>query len=678
MLWRTVDVSATTFTSMPPLVIEVVLQVRDLTPNQSLVLLGEGGKRWDVDGGRGQKKLKSGEIVLERWTVDWLLPSATEAPELPVTYKKSIVVFRTLYTLARLLPAWKLRKKLTKSKLTGNTLKIACRVLQGKSSDSNDSRIALSQPLVRGHEEMLGSKSFHAVETLAGRLQISVEFRTTCDLRIDDSEALLSSLFITSDRGLQAYTSSSSSLESARLRVHRQVSTTTTDPTQRQSNNSLPSNLNEGRLPGGLSGARNERRPSAALIQPFKTPSLSASPSLEHYSGSPRYLPRTPSSASIDRLSARHAIYQPPQRIPGSNQASSESLTTNSPRLVGQAPSLVKRYSSSFGQRSGSFSSRRRISTTSDSACLPDVKSPGSVQFSKGTPSGQAAISEDELGDFVKMLDNRQPLLGQHFKDDLTSSSRVLADSMLQRTDSELTRYQRLRESHTAITDSLLHSALYKPEALPPTSGRRCSAQFGVVHGQSQSPGKPMSPHTPAIPSRLSESSVMPRPDMTHELEPRGQLDSPDIVKASHGAVDIPPPPSPYVAPRSSSFKEYNRSAHHQPLPSQSGTSLDSLTRSGSRSCNQEIGNVSRDRDTPSRPGCIPLQVSGSTVNSTQISTTMDLTQPGQSSGPDGSRHASDPAQTPTVAQPSTLVPTTGEDDELFFAMSDIHLGRNT
>ena len=61
----------------PSLIIETYLDADDLTPNQTLVIKDENGKRYNVDtaltaartwrrGGSNNKK----EVILERWQVD--------------------------------------------------------------------------------------------------------------------------------------------------------------------------------------------------------------------------------------------------------------------------------------------------------------------------------------------------------------------------------------------------------------------------------------------------------------------------------------------------------------------------------------------------------------------------------------------------------------------------------
>ena len=111
-----------------PLVIEVYLDTSQLSYNQALVIEDDDGRRYDVadalksSAESSPRPTRNGgrfcEVVLERWTIslddvdDYSVSDLNDA--LPNVYKKGVVMFRSLYTFGRLLPAWKLHKKLTR------------------------------------------------------------------------------------------------------------------------------------------------------------------------------------------------------------------------------------------------------------------------------------------------------------------------------------------------------------------------------------------------------------------------------------------------------------------------------------------------------------------------------------------------------------------------------------
>ncbi|PWW80746.1 hypothetical protein C7212DRAFT_17239, partial [Tuber magnatum] len=120
--------------------------------------------------------------------------------ELPVVYKKGIVMFRALYTYAGLMPTWKFRRRLLKSKLNLGALKVNCRVINGNdySHPPKDFDL-LYVPLCQGEGDVVGTYQIEKVDSPAGSIKVSVSYRRNCEFRVDDSEALLSSQFLNLD-----------------------------------------------------------------------------------------------------------------------------------------------------------------------------------------------------------------------------------------------------------------------------------------------------------------------------------------------------------------------------------------------------------------------------------------------------------------------------------------------
>ncbi len=161
-LWKTSDAQEP---GPPPLLVEAYLDTRDLNPNETLVFSKENEPPIKIEA-----KLHSDQVVLERWRIELLPPIAESPPDLPVSYKRTIAMFRSLHTLCRLLPSWKLRKRLAKTKLNSSSLKIRCRILQGsiESRGSGSPGHGLETPLTKDGQTNLGSHTFSKVETAAG------------------------------------------------------------------------------------------------------------------------------------------------------------------------------------------------------------------------------------------------------------------------------------------------------------------------------------------------------------------------------------------------------------------------------------------------------------------------------------------------------------------------------
>lgn len=598
--------------------------------------------------------------MLERWKVDWQ-STASDPPELSVTYKKSIVVFRSLFALARLLPAWKLRKKLAKSKLVGNSLRVTCRIGSDQTSLAvSDTKIALTGAIVQGQEPRLERHAFHSVETPAGKFCTSVEYRSDCNFRIDDSEALLSSQFLTSDRRVSFNRSQASFSSDSPRRNPRQGSSLGNNYLTMQtsgSNNSLTyTSSGEGRGGSSPSMTRPERRQSATYIQPFKTPSLSASPSLEHMVKPAHSLTRTSSAISMDRL--RSGVYTQSQRNPNSLTDSIGVPLSGSPRApAAMPPQLIKRYSSSFGQRSSSFSSRRRLSHTSDFANQPDSSGSRGSSRSPSTLLQFDESEDDDLASFVKLLDSRAPLTGTQFRSDTGGSSKHMSASMVQKTRSELSKYQDLKGSHAALTESLMHSVIAQSPPVEAGSSRAAAYQ--------PSPFSPMSPHTPSIPSKLSESSVVPRPIPYTEESSERDSSGPEDNNAIARAINIPLPLSPRLPARNRATSFDN---HGEAFVSTGSIEPKTSVSLGSTQADQR-DLAAAVTDVVESPFRRAPRLSPSSSNRPPQS----LLSPQLSRSPEISRHAR-PTAADTGRAPAGL---STDDDELFFAMSDIHLKNN-
>jgi autophagy-related protein 13 len=195
-----------------------------------------------------------------------------------------------------------------------------------------------------------------------------------------------------------------------------------------------------------------------------------------------------------------------------------------------------------------------------------------------GGSSGSLHTDDDNnISDFLKMLD-----LKKHLKS-FEPAADGAADASTRRTSAALMRFQRMRDSNAALSDSMSSSMLLNRSSS--SSSRQLSSVPQMVAGTSistsSSPGKPVSPHTPhtpAIPSRLSANSIAEysQPhrsrDSTSRHSTRRGPESHDeddntsestARDAGNGttAIDIPVSPHPYPQHnrRSSSVAQQNR-----------------------------------------------------------------------------------------------------------------------
>ena len=634
--WRTCDA---TDNRPPPLIIETYLDTRNLTNNQSLVILDENGKRWDVreslaaSRGVGSKQYQtdSDEIVLERWTIE-LGDSPTRPPTdlgaiLPIVYKKSIVLFRSLFAYSKLLPAWKFSKRNTRVR-TYPALQIKYRVVDG-ASHKEAPMDYLTAPLYEGNGKVADTYSFGVTESPAGPFTVKVSYRTNCDFRVDDSEALLSSRFMGADD--EIFRPSLPSEETTRpnpevgsvpverrmvenpdftraygsLSTFHHVGPTTASPISalRAVRDADPSSLSpidpelkkvmspkKGTPPGRAaqlasesSGAKYPRRPSVSF-QPFKAPPLSASPALVD---TPLGVsPRTTSARGSAATSVDSRTMPPPsnaasarrQTILAAEQAISPSNSA-SPR-----PAPITKFSSSFSHRRGRPSSGGTNKLDDDnssgkaSAASSNVQ-PGSGLLAEATGTSAESIHADDenISEFLKILDLKKDLLNRPS----ASASEESGPRKPTGTSAALARFQRMRDSNAALSDSMMASTQLHRSST--SSSKQLSGVPPMVAGTSMSsassPGKPISPHTPhtpAIRSRLSSNSVaddisndysrrVPRIEHESPVEENPSMETTQRASSTAGAIDIPTSPRPFAP----SFRRSSSAAQRRRPPNE-------------------------------------------------------------------------------------------------------------
>lgn len=520
---------------------------------------------------------------------------------LPLVYKNGIPLFRSLYTYTRFLPAWKYYRHIAKQPVTQPSLPLRYRISNGMFKSPR--RDTLDLPLYPAAESVAQTHQFESVKSPIGLLTISVDYRSNTEFRVEKSESVLSSHFM----GIDDYSFSPSypervpgSLPTGRnqqqdrqgrgeaygsLSTFHQVGGSGTSPMSALRNakdmgspESPPQKIppNHRIATGSKSSLRSAaeasptspRRSSVSFqpANPFKAGSLSSSPVPGVYSpGGSLGRTHTRNRSSLNAL-PQAALRNPSgQSLP--NETAIASSASSSPK-----PAPISRYSSSFGNRRNRFSSGGGSSKVDD-----DNNSSGkgsassSAQRLEGGSSGSVQTDEENISDFLKLLEQKKDLKSLNRTD---SASR---DASMRRTTAALSKYQRMRESNAALSDSISSSLhLHRSSS---SSSRHLSNVPGMIAGASvstsSSPGKPISPHTPhtpAIPSRLSANSIIDYSEQTRSRSPRrnrleedsgpGDTGSDSTTREREGttAIDIPTSPRPWAyARRSSSVSQQHR-----------------------------------------------------------------------------------------------------------------------
>ncbi|KAH7383187.1 autophagy-related protein 13-domain-containing protein [Pyrenochaeta sp. MPI-SDFR-AT-0127] len=631
--WKLMDAMAG---QHPSLCIELFLDIQGLGHKQSLVVHDDDGKRWDVASAlnaaeaasrSSSRGAKTTQLVLERWRIhvgdkDAVHPSELNDP-LPNVYKKAVVTFRSLFAHLRLMPAFKYTKNAAKQPASHPALKLNYRISNGDFRSPHVDTLSLA--LYPSREAVTETIEFKPTNSPVGPLCITVQHRASCDFSVDDSESLLSSQFMGLDDNYFEQTSRGAtqvpgSLPVSKLNAqetpdlgqaygslstfHQVGPPTGTSPISalraaRDMPTSSPTDSPPQKLPpnhrtaqGSKSSLRSADTPqyqrrTSVSFQPFKAGSLSSSPA-----PGPGYPPPSPGS-SLGRPSSSLGRNVVPNPL---NQPRNRTSLTTLPQTALRAPSLpnetaitssassspkpapISRYSSSFGHRRSKFSSGGGSKTEEDNLSSGKGSVASSVQRGSetlnegpGGSSGEVKTDDENISDFLKLLESKKELKSFNRSDNASKTA------TMQRTTAQLSKYQRLRDSHVALSESVTSSTMLHRSSS--SSSRQLASVPAMIAGTSvstaSSPGKPISPHTPhtpAIPSRLSANSIIEygveprvhrsrsRPGRTaREQDPVNVEEQSESEDQGTDAIDIPSPRPWNYARRSSSVAQQNR-----------------------------------------------------------------------------------------------------------------------
>lgn len=530
--------------SMPPMIIETYLDLRQLSPSQTVLLRDENENEWTVT----KSGTKKHEIVLERWLIEFDPEDATGTllDELPLIYKQAIVLFRVVYNYSRLMPAYKLKKQLANSP---HGLNLGNKILDGKFPISSKGRIGLSKLIIPNEflsTEHTSQKHFQPIHTTLGALKVSIAYRNHHNFIVrSNSEELLSTHFINLD---------------------------SEEPKEKEKYNkrlSLSSSMSVSPHSSVREGSPSFKKSPAPRIQPFRVGSLSTSPpqlpggqtvpSTGTLSGatllptgvtnvSPgQYIQHTPahfhqqlqhsqqlqqtgslerrisitSSKSTSNASLAALLRNPrgstslttTPNIPITN-TTNQYNTSSFPRSVSSShggedlDSNTPRFSSSFGARAS-----RRFSNSSIRHTTPSILDALSISAGLATSSPTSGIYiDDDISDFVRMIDSKSDL-------------RVGGNT----TQGDLSKFQLLRSQHELLGDSVSASILMSHGTGSNMGspggthyGSSGSAHLGISGPHFGSSGSPANFGNSASPARFSSAQLL-----TSGQLPSGQYNNP-------------------------------------------------------------------------------------------------------------------------------------------------------
>ncbi|CAK9436519.1 uncharacterized protein LODBEIA_P10770 [Lodderomyces beijingensis] len=541
-LWKNPEVI-----TLPPMIIETYLDLRQLPSNQTLVLFDEQKHPWTVVKPNGKKQ----EVVLERWLIEFDQSSQSDKiilDELPLIYKQAIILFRTIYGFSRLMPAYKLKKKNPSNKLSlGN------KILDGNQPISSKGRIGLSKPIVNNNiinesESHMTQKNFKPINTSLGMLKISIAYRNHYDFCLHEHEEVLSVHFTKHDEDAKKKLSSispSSSLASYKDQsssFSKDVSNSPKTKTSRPNSFKIGS---IGNSPPSAQVAGNTTittTPTATGTPTTTTTATATATATSHATVQPQNMQAVPlerkvsitSSKSISNASLAAFLRNPRSSTPSAsnipistsnNSNANNPYSTSIPRSIGSSTgqdeifvnpdsaSNTPRFSSSFGSRAS-----RRFSNTSIRQ-----QTPQSDYFTQGNNSVDAALSglygDDDISDFVRMIDSTSDLkLSGGHSSSHDSDSRIRAIREVEGTESknELKKYQSMKNKHQQLSDSVNASIILQSRQSsrksslnsPPGSFDQNQVIVSSRMRESSSRSNSVEPNRPLIVSRFNSSNV--------------------------------------------------------------------------------------------------------------------------------------------------------------------------
>ncbi|KAG6331042.1 hypothetical protein ID866_8048 [Astraeus odoratus] len=186
----------------PPFELQVLLAVPEISNNQVLVYIAPDSSRTRIDP-------TPQHIVLETWLLDFApgFEHAQRTDQHPgdvapsTIYKHGIPLFRSIYSLLRILPTWKLYKRLRRrmsSPYRSGNMSIQLRI-KGADDGVGDLLDFDNPPAFNAPALPYETHTFPSIPHPMGTLSLAARYLTSPNFQLDELESLLSSRFLSLD-----------------------------------------------------------------------------------------------------------------------------------------------------------------------------------------------------------------------------------------------------------------------------------------------------------------------------------------------------------------------------------------------------------------------------------------------------------------------------------------------
>ncbi|KAK4512406.1 uncharacterized protein ATC70_003105 [Mucor velutinosus] len=553
----------------PPLVIDIYLE----TTEPDLLQEGDDVYGWrKLDLGIQQNDVQ--RILVESWTLSLNHPLPDYPVDLPNLYKRSIVFFRSLHSLVRVLPSYSLYQRL---KLHNGEISLGYRLSTNHFNRKDE--ISLDHALTS--VDTIQLYEFSDISTPLGTFKLKLLFREHCkfDTKEDsplhgiDVEENFFTPTMTKYRMEKSRektmpspppppvpvfpTASSVTSAKSRLQSQRSTSAAASASISSRSNHYPMTSISSTTASGtNTHTSQLERRISAPLVSPFKSPSLSSSPQKElmftssnHSRSDTPERPIRPESGSFGRKpefsSSFEKFFSKGNTHSGSSNASASSSIHHHMHRVGSSNNVAA------GDTMTEISMTRRWSRTSDHSSI----------------NLESEEDEEDLEEFMRFIAAKQELKlfqQQTSQPSFTAAASAANDTSISAAHEQaekggamkpLSHFKNIQETHTILSDSMI---LSQPQLKQQTQQQQ-QHQANYSYESSSSSSLTKGLNLPAIPSPLhaTESAIHPIANATaHTRAVRHN----DTSFNRHSAAEVvtfsplknrqaPPPPPPPKMP---------------------------------------------------------------------------------------------------------------------------------
>lgn len=486
---------------LPPLVIEVFLDLRDLTASQVVRLQDADGNLWNVCSGT-----KKTEIMMERWLIELDSESNTfhsheethgsdnNNDEGGNSAGQLVLLLRYLHTLVQLLPLHDLVKQQQEyagsyehaHSATDRVLPtIGARIVDGSKPILSKGRIGLSKPLLGTYANIINDtnmpphleqKKITPVWTKYGLLRVSVSYRRDCKFVIEDTDAPHIPGGSTTDTGPGPGALAS-------LKKVRDAGSLS----PRSRGNTLAQQFDKGNRSSSNHNSFSQRKSISISrqVQPFKVGSVNSA--VMNMQNASQGSSRNPSNSSF--------LTPGPGRKTSNGSANQISQTNlhpgaNNLSMDGTSVDSGSKYMSSFGNL------RRHSSINKNHDAIAIERKHLNLQKTKSNQQQQSTSpkSTEDILNFVKQLDERPEIKGKLQRQRHNSSS-------INSISASLLKFQNLRPGNDMLSEDLSMSvSMHQPQGQP----LAVDTLLQTGRAPTDTPGSSLSPHVQHGPRAIS------------------------------------------------------------------------------------------------------------------------------------------------------------------------------